>query len=271
MKSKTLIFFSFVLMFASALVYLSYAQRKVAEQNVAGVFTKSEETKPVKGIILPHHGVASDLISQSLSRVAETNQYSTIVIFSPNHYYPEEVAAATTDSLESADIATETVNQLTQEFSYIANNPKILNNEHGVTTFLPFLNEYFPQAKTIPVIFSPHITSKELNNLSFFFKQNLPDDTLYLLSLDFSHNSNLQQGLGKNGETIKTLAGFDYDTLYSYKDDHLDSPKAAGAFLLSMQRNRALHFEVLQNTHSAVLLNDPRLLGTSYVIGVFHE
>lgn len=272
MKSKLLLFLLISAYLSSVLIVHFYFKAKQQEENVAGAsIVQTADKKPAKGIILPHHDVAGDLINESFSRLSREGKYSTVVIFAPNHFHPEKVPAATADQLTDSPIAADFVYELTADLPLFVNDPAMLESEHGVTIFLPFIKEYFKEAQIVPIIFSPKISPSELERLASFLVRHTTPETLYILSLDFSHNSNAREGIKKNEETLKVMKRFDYDTLYTFGDENLDSPKAAAAFLMVMERLKAVNFDLWHNTHSAVLLADLRLSGTSYAIGVLRQ
>jgi hypothetical protein len=88
-------------------------------------------------------------------------------------------------------------------------------------------------------------------------------------SVDFSHNSDVLEGLKYNQETAKALETFDTNAIMGFDNRHLDSPESAVALLMSMLKTANTKWTVWQDTHSGILQNDPRQSGTSYLIGTF--
>lgn len=265
-----ILIFLFAASVSVVVFYFRLTERREAKKVVGITTVKVQDKYQVKGIILPHHGIAGRLIAQSLSNLSQKRQYSIVVILAPNHFHPEKTIIATANTLEGIQVEEDHINRLTDNFPLITNSPPMLENEHAITLHLPYLKEYFPKAKIIPLIFSPSVAHRELDRLATFLVETLPPDTLYLLSLDFSHNSGPLEGLNKNEETLRVLRHFDYETLYKFGDEHLDSPKAAATFLLVMQKLNATKWETWHNTHSAILQDNPGLSGTSYLIGIFY-
>jgi len=212
----------------------------------------------IKGVILPHHELAQELFHTSFERLQEVVDPSTIVIYGTNHYYPEGMTFTTTkETKEEYQIPNTLVDN------------KRIEKEHSIQTLLPYLNKYFPKSKIIPIIISSTYDSGDLKNKTKYLVNNLPKDTLYISSVDFSHNKTTSEGLLKNEESIKAISNFDYKTILDFKDDHIDSPVTITTLLLTMERLDAKNWETWYTSHGGLLLNKPDLQGTSYVVGVF--
>ena len=236
---------------------------------VAGVKSNSEDKKEIQGIILPHHGLARSIIQSSLERVREEQTFSHIVIFGTNHFSPELYTFSTSEAVYNYPLAVNHIIRFTQESPEVVVNQQLLENEHSITLILPFVKNYFPDAKVFPLIISPQHSMQDLRKKVDLLISIMPQDTLYIASVDFSHNKMLLEALEKNKESIIAIQQFDYQTILSFKDDHMDSSVAIATFLLSMERRGVLSWETWYNTHGALLKDDHTLQGTSYVIGVF--
>jgi AmmeMemoRadiSam system protein B len=237
---------------------------------VAGV--KTDYTKQnIGGIILPHHGLAKELISESLDKVSNNNKYSYIVILSPNHFQPIGNTFTTSDKIFDYPLAAEFINKFGERFTNVDLNQDLLEKEHGITLHLPYLEKYYPHAKIVPLIFTNNSSENDILEKTVYLLEKLPDDTLFIASIDFSHETMLEEAMQKNSETIDVISNFNYSSLYGFEDDHLDSPVAMGMFLKIMEKLNATNWQIWHNCHSALIKNDPTLQGTSYVIGIFHS
>lgn len=212
----------------------------------------------IKGVVLPHHDLAQELLHASFERLQKVIDPSTIVIYGTNHYYPESMTFTTTEEVE-------------KEYkipNVLTDNQKIAK-EHSIQTLIPYLDKYFPKSKVIPIIVSSTYNFDDLEKRTNYLVSSLPKDTLFIASVDFSHNKTLSEGLLKNNESIKAISNFDYKTILDFKDDHIDSPVAISSFLLTMEKLKTVTWETWYSNHASLLLNKPDLQGTSYVIGVF--
>jgi AmmeMemoRadiSam system protein B len=236
-------------------------------------------------VVLPHHALARELIDESYQRIQQEQTVSTVVILGPNHFHPEVGRVVTARSIENVIVADTIVEQLLAEFPEIIEDQPMIENEHAIMIQLPYIAQYFPNARIVPLIFSPSYDPDELDELALTLNNMLSSDTLIIASIDFSHESGIEEGLDKNDETIRVMQAFDYQTLYTFADDHLDAPVAMAVFLKLMEKRdektekqknrktkeqmRTVVWETWHTTHAGIILNDPRTRGTSYVIGVF--
>jgi AmmeMemoRadiSam system protein B len=225
--------------------------------SIISLFSKPIESN-IKGIILPHHDLAKPIFHESLEKVKKVQYPSTIVIYGTNHYYPIGPIFTTTNEIK---------NELNLKL-LVVNNDRI-KKEHSIQTLLPYLNDYFPKSKIIPIIIGTEYDLSKINELGLFLTNTLPKDTLYIASVDFSHNSNIESGLSKNIESIDSISKFNYQKVQSYHDDHLDSPVAITTFMKTMEILNAKKWETWSSSHGGLITNTPNLIGTSYVVGIF--
>lgn len=214
----------------------------------------------IQGIILPHHGLAKEILNNSFQKLEENISPDTIVIYGTNHYFP--VSDTYTTTVEVKD-----------EFrldNILANNSRI-QGDHSIQTILPYVNQYFPKAKIVPIIVSTKYQNVEdLNNtIKEFVKVFGSQNTLYIASVDFAHNVSLEEGLNKNKESIDNISKFNYSEILDYHDDHMDSPVAITTLLLTMQNLTAASWQLWYSSHGALITNSLDLQGTSYVVGTF--
>ncbi len=212
----------------------------------------------IRGIILPHHDLAKEIFHSSLSSLKEKQTPSAIVIYGTNHYFSEGPTFTTTTEIQDE-----------YGLENILVNDERINKEHSIQTLLPYLKEYFPNTKIIPIIVSSMYEMESLNNMSNSLLKVLPKDTLYIASVDFSHNSTVESGLQQNKESIESISTFNYQKILDYKDDHMDSPVAISVFLKTMENINAKKWETWVSSHGGLITNNPLLNGTSYVVGVF--
>jgi AmmeMemoRadiSam system protein B len=238
-------------------------------KNKGDVASISTQNSQIKGMVLPHHDLAREIFTTSLLKLQESQSPPVFVIFGTNHYYPDSPTLTTAVDLLDYPIEKESVIAFVQEFPSTQVSTPVLEKEHSITTPVPYIRQYFPEAKIIPLIVSSRFKQKDLDEYVEYLSKTLPEDTVYIAAVDFSHGQTLESGMSKNEESIKVISEFDYETLYTFKDDHLDSPVAIGLFLETMQVLDSTRWETWESTHGALLTSDPTLQGTSYVIGVF--
>lgn len=225
--------------------------------SIISLFTGATEAK-IKGIILPHHDLAKEIFHTSLTRLKESQVPSTIVIYGTNHYFPESQTFTTTQEIQSK-----------YNLDNVLVDNERIKKEHSIQTLTPYLNEYFPNVNIIPIIVSSRYEMSELDSMSKTLIKILPEDTLYIASVDFSHNSTVESGLEKNKESIEAISKFDYQKVLDYHDDHIDSPVAISVFMKTMENLNAKTWETWISSHGGLITNSPTLNGTSYLVGAF--
>lgn len=225
----------------------------------------------IVGLILPHHELAREYIIKAVEAVSSRHQYRTIVVLSPNHFRPQSYAFSTGRVVKDYPIATELVNQLSALDAQLVVDDQLASNDHGLFVPMSYLHHYFPQAQFVPLLFSPNFSLNQLEKFAKNLVLNLPSDTLYVASVDFSHNNMPLAAARYNAESITTIHSFDYAELLSYSDEHMDSPGAIGTLLKVMNLTGSYSWETWFNSHGSLLTDNPLLQGTSYVIGVFRR
>lgn len=245
-----------------SLNYLSTYQTPNTQGEVAG----SQAPYP-QGLIIPHHELANELSIPTISKLSQSTQYPIIVVFSPNHFAPLGPTFTTTSYLKDYKIHQKYIEDLTTHNIKVDSN--FLQREHGLKTPISLLSVAFPDSYFIPIVISNDFTLEKLNELSQTLYQMLPPETLYVASVDFSHDHSLEQALKFNQQTINSISNFNYTQILNYTDDHLDSPASMILLLKMMEMYNRTGWNLESNSHSALLLNKPASRGTSYIIGYF--
>ncbi len=214
----------------------------------------------IQGIVLPHHGLAKEILNNSFQMLKESVSPETIVIYGTNHYFPLSDTYTTTTEIRD-------------EFKLdgiLADNSRI-KSDHSIQTILPYLKQYFPSSKVVPIIVSTKYQSVEdLDNMTrMFVKLFGSQETLYIASVDFAHNVSLEEGLNKNKESVESISKLNYPEILGYHDDHMDSPVAVTTLLLTMKNLAATSWQLQYSSHGALITNSLDLQGTSYVVGTF--
>lgn len=216
--------------------------------------------KKIQGVVVPHHGLAKDLLTNTFERLKSNSNPKYIVIYGTNHYYPVSETYTTTQDVKS----------LYKLTNVIADDKKV-DGDHSIGTIIPYLKNYFPDAKVVPILVSARYKSiEELNTDAKIFTQAFgSENTLYIASVDFAHDVSLSEGLANNIKSIDAIKNFDYQEILKFRDDHMDSPTAISTLLMSMQNIKADNWETWYSSHGGLILGSPDAKGTSYVAGIF--
>ncbi len=230
------------------------------------------EKQPIKGLILPHHDLAREIIIKSLEKLSSSNKYKLIVVLSPNHFRPQSYTFTTSLNDKNYPIAIEYLHKLKEFDQELLFDTELVENEHGVNIPVEYLSHYFPESEFLPILVSPYYSEKTLDEISQWMTENLPEDTLYVASVDFSHENMYAKALDNNKESLGVIKNFDYASLYNFVNDnnqHLDSPIGTAVLLKTMSALKATNWQTWYDSHGSQLTDDPVLQGTSYIIGVF--
>ena len=236
-----------------------------AYKQVAGVSTR-EEVKPARGIIVPHHGLAGELITSAYERVSDLNP-KYVVVMGPNHWQPDKYHLVSAMEIEEYSFAEEKIQSLQEKLPFLTLDQELIKDEHSITIQLPYIDHYFPEAEVIPLVWSPVFDKQEMSNLVNELVRQMPEETLFVLSMDFAHEQMAEEGLANNQETIAAINSFDYEKILGFRDEHIDAPVALAAWLRIMGSLGAKEWETWASSHGSLLTGQPTLQGTSYVTG----
>lgn len=238
------------------------------------VFKKYQkiETKKVVATIISHHLLAKDLIAENFSKI-EDKEIERVILVSPDHFKqikkPEcLVMTANVGWKTEAEIVRPESNKITE----LTNNKKnwcqnvdSFRGEHGVFALVPFIRNYLPKVKIIPLILRPS------NNLDIFFdigkdmaKEFNKNKTLVVVSSDFCHNISNDEAKNNDLTSIKILESKDNDKIDLINND---CPQCI-SFLFGYLGQEP-KFEFVQNTNSYEISGEYPESVTSYISGYY--
>lgn len=184
------------------------------------VFTFTKPTpKLVKGVLIPHHLLAVDLIYAALDEVNFEPQH--IILLAPNH-------------LEAGN-------------QPVSTDPNIIANEHSVTDLIPIFEQYFPQAQISPLIFSNFTKTTIIADLIVSLEPRAQQkDTLVVGTVDFAHYVPANIADKNDAQTLGLIKSRQYQALRNLTSTHVDSPATLVAFFSLMD---SLQSPCIMKTH----------------------
>ncbi len=240
-----------------------------------GLFAKKKQIKNQKsiyGAIVPHHLLASFIISHIFELIANQN-VETIILLSPNHYdigntpvVMGKIGWNTPYGIIKPDI--EIINIFAHK-DYISIDDEILDNEHGIAGLLPFLAYYKNDIKVVPIALRQNMTKDQLNDLSRSIADISDDKTVVVASVDFSHYLTSAQAQKNDEETQDAMENYNIDKILQMNSDYMDSPQAIVVLLQAMKLDNAKSMDFLYHTNSGKLMNDLYGKTTSYFGVIF--
>ena len=235
------------------------AIEKQAAKELAAENNDSEIKAPIVAAIAPHHDLAAEYTAELFSKLSNP-KIKTVIIVGPNHENGG-TADAITGSIDyrlltgSVGTDKEWVDWLTQE-KLAVSEPERFLNEHSIYGLVPFVKYYFPDAKIVPIILKSSLLQEQALLLGQSLANRIEasgatDSTIIIGSIDFSHYLSTEQANLKDLETKKAIISRDYNRLYSYNDDYLDSPMSATVVLEAATRLGSDNTEILANVNQA--------------------
>lgn len=193
----------------------------------------------VYGGILPHHLVAAPMIARFFEVIKKTEVPETVILMGPNHKRTGEVP------LHTGAFSWRTPFGLLEADESIVNgligslnagvNDRLLEEEHSVSSLIPYVYDAFPNAQIVPILIHGNMTRKECKSLANFLSDAaLQKPSLILASIDFSHGLSSHEAMEKNKSMQKIIESRDYETLFGLDNTYLDAPPTLAAFLMTM-------------------------------------
>ena len=185
-------------------------------------FVPREETQTIEEVekleisagVVPHHLLAEELINNFFKELNNFSSPETVILFSPDHYNQTAltggrfITVSSKTDIEQETKLSEIISILTQNLSVKVNNFSV-SQDQGVINLMPFFKKYLPKAKIIPVLISPLATQEEVRTLVEELNQVIPNNTIFLASVDFSHYLPLPLLLLHDVKSIRTLINFE--------------------------------------------------------------
>lgn len=241
-----------------------------------GISEVGEKADPfpetVLGGIIPHHLLPGFIIAEFFSRLS-AQKPQVIVLIGPNHENVGDFPALT--SLEGWEtpfgivLPEEAVINDMVDNNILQISSQVLEQEHSVSSIIPFIKYYLPEAAVVPVILSSSIDLASIDKLGSYLANNVSRDKVLVASVDFSHYLTSAEAREKDEETLGVLKNLDIASLLALNNDNLDSPASIAVLLLAMQNNGIEKFEILHHTNSGELLQDETASTTSYFSIIF--
>jgi len=213
-----------------------------------------KQISSVRGLIIPHHLVASDMIAEALLSI-DSSTVDRIILIGPNHgEFGDHTAISSNVDWELKDGLVQCDIELYEELlgeGYIAEDVVVLQNEHAIMVPIPYLHYVFPQAKILPVTLSEN---QSIERLSALGERIAPsEDTLIIASIDFSHYLTESESYVNDEITISAIESMDIESLYEFDSDYLDSSSSIIVLLEAMKAAGSTEIEILGHSNSATI------------------
>jgi AmmeMemoRadiSam system protein B len=236
------------------------------------------QASPVTNIragVLPHHLLASVFISETLKSLPK--ETATIILIGPNHEEKGNskfiISGQIWNTPYGLVYSDSEFAAILSKNEFIKTDDEIISNEHSVGAIIPYIKYLLPGAKVIPIIVKQKIDPSEIESVSDTLSQLLKrnENSVILVSTDFSHYLNVSEANEKDGETLNSIKMRDYSKIVSYGNDNIDSPASLVLLMKSIEKLGDFEINVLNHSNSGILMNKPDSQTTSYFSIVFQQ
>lgn len=237
---------------------------------------KENHTLPsVPAFIIPHHLVAEKYIKETFRRVSEQNKQKhiqRIILLSPNHFNRGNswfISSERDWDTPSGVLRSDRSGiHMIQDDTNMLVTQDILDGEHGIRNILPFIKDFFPQARIIPIAIRDNLPDDKADNLAQSL-QPFVNNSIVILSADFSHYLDRNFSLFHDKQSLETIQNFAYE-----KINNLDMDCAPGLRII-MKYAESLgktSFHLVKRSGSSEIIGK-NLVGeeTSHISGYFKK
>ncbi len=222
----------------------------------------------ISAVIVPHHLTASTSIAAGIAMLTKQKP-RTIVLLSPDHFDQCPTLLCTMDGrlrVPGGEVWTDERGVARVAASPLATvSPDLFVKEHGISVILPFIAHSLSGTTVVPVVMPTMKAWRHQSGAILdLLRDVVTDDSVLVVSSDFSHYLPLAQADAKDEETAKTLFAGDINGIA-----HLENPQQSDCpvclwALASLAGERGFYNpSILYHTNSARLLNDPRAKETT--------
>lgn len=221
--------------------------------------------------IVPHHLLAADMIAEFYHNLAAL-PIDTVILIGPNHFLAGQAELISSNlswqtPYGRLDCDGEVLNDLQEQGSGLNLEPKVISNDHAMTSQAAFIKRNWPQAKLVPLLLHPNFDAAQAKALA----QSLVDigankNILVIASADFAHYMASEAAIAADQKSIAAINSFDFDQVYLLA---VDSPPSLYT-VMQVAAKQQTGFQLLKNSNSALLSGQPDLKEvTSYITGYF--
>lgn len=237
--------------------------------NFSSAIESARDIKQEEGIIavvVPHHLLASEYIAGMLAR-AKGRGIETVFIIGPNHFnVGTNIFSSAYAQWETALGFVQTNNQFVNKFLSdfdLKPNSQVFPKEHSVGAIVPFIKEYIPDAKIVPIVISSYATHSNAEELSQWLSSAITDKSLIIVSTDFSHYLDKNTADKNDIYTQELIEKKDTQKVTRLNNDYVDSPVSLATILL-LAKDLDWGTDIIYNGNSFDFLIQKPVETTSY-------
>ncbi len=232
-------------------------------------------TGDIAGGIVPHHLLACDLIA-SFFKTLSNGDYDCVVVIGPNH--KREGSHMINTALEKWSTpfgVLEPDDKLIKSITGIKaseSKTRLLEEEHSISSIVPYIKYYLPNAKIVPIILHGNYGMKNSIELGHkIFSSISQKKALVIASVDFSHYLTPEKADKMDEITLRALKAWDISAISQMTNDNMDSPPSIMTFLTVMKDAGTGGLRLLGHDNSARIAKTYSDSTTSYITAIFER
>lgn len=209
-----------------------FVSSTIVRRAFASVPSRTVPCRHVRGGVVNHHVLASDLLAGFFTELARCRPDVTrIILLSPDHYHAgsapittHETPYRTEEGTVEADATS--VHRLLAMVLSAREESIPFANEHGIGALVPFLHQVLPAAKIVPVMISARVTQDDAARFAAWLAKELDRSTIVIVSSDMSHYLPEATARTNDETTLKAFASGDRDFFWSATDANTDNGRS---------------------------------------------
>ena len=221
--------------------------------------TKEPLVEPVKDKVyaatVSHHFLTEKEISELFLSLRKQS-VKTVVLVGPNHFNTGNapILVSKEDFVTPWGILennTELVQKI-ENSGLAQNEEQPFDTEHSISTLVGFIKFVFPKANFVPIIIKRGSSFKDAEKLGEWLAKNLSEDSLVLVSVDFSHHFNLEKTLYNDRMNLEILKSFNSSAVVNME---VDSKQSIALLFKYLEQKQAQDFNYYY-TNAAYIWNN---------------
>ncbi len=240
---------------------------------------KTYEAKMLSAGVVPHHLLAGELIASFFKTAAQTGErYDTVILLGPNHQ-GEGADVSTTACSWMTEFGTvecdeDAVSEIMACKTLEARiNDDILQNDHAVSSLVPYIKYYLPDVKVAAMLLTRQVTLEQSEDIALLLNSIAQNKKCLVVgSIDFSHGLPIEEAKIRDEDTQKAILDNDLERIKRMPNENLDSPETLCAVLYYMQERGAGAATLFSHKSAADFIENPVLQDctTYFVLGITH-
>ncbi len=225
--------------------------------------------------VVPHHLLAKEIIQKFFKSLSLKGKPKTIVLLSPDHFNSKVLCKKTsfialnfqTKNFKNLKVDEFLLKSLAEKNDFCFSNSSI-ERDHGIINLLPYIKNYFPEAKILPILVPSDISRKQMD----FFIKDLNSQSFssifIIASVDFSHYLPKIAAQFHDKKSIRVLLNFEKENFENIEVDCWQCLYGARLFAKLQNKEKP---EIIAYKNSSDFLKNPNIDETTSYFGVIFE